>query len=211
MNRATNIAKQRSGVNGFMTTEPGSNDTTNQFRTLVELAYEQDRTQGRHTAVAIAAVAKVSDTAVRKAFKAIKQVLSEGLLLVSGKYTDMAKTLMLSYFQRSESMNGAEWISELQAVVGAMPISNVNTPGQGSAEYWERKQRESMQQSTALATRGQAMLGYVQSQNDIDELGDDDAFEAELTMIRELSYERELRRRVAGIEGRNQARQDIKS
>jgi len=194
-----------------MDNEQDSNAAPNTIRTTVELAYEQDRTQGRYSAVAISKLADVSDTAVRKAFKAIKQVVSEGFLVVSGKYTEMCKTLMLSYFQRPADMNGAQWINELQSIVGAMPLSNVSGPTVKTSDYWRQRQDEAQQQSTALSVRSSSLLSYVVAEMDADDLGDEDSFDVELATLKEQAYERELRRQIAVIEGRNQARQDIRS
>lgn len=180
-------------------------------RTQIEQAFQTcDRDGTRYTAVAIAAIARVSDTAVRKAFKALKQVVAENQLVIANKYTDLCKTLMVLYFQRPQTMNGAEWIHELQTVVGAMPQSLIQGPTVNTAHYWKQRQTELGQQTSALATRSQAMLAFVKEQNDLDDLGDEDAFEAELVTLRELAYERELHRQIALIEGRNQARHDVR-
>lgn len=189
----------------------GANQESNQIRTLIELAFKEcDRSQGRYTAVAIAGMVKVSDTAVRKAFKALKQVVSEGHLANGSKYTEFCKTLMTQYFQRPPEMNGAEWIYELQSVVGALPEAVVSGPVQSTDSYWKQRRSELNNQSSALATRSQSMLARIRQENDFEEFGDDEAFEAELQATEELAYERELRRQVAIINGRNKARQDIR-
>ncbi|HEY9881662.1 MAG TPA: hypothetical protein V6D29_24640 [Leptolyngbyaceae cyanobacterium] len=180
-------------------------------RAQIEHAFKAcDRDGNRYTAVAVAAIAKVSDTAVRKAFKALKQVVPEGQLMTASKYTELCKTLMVLYFQRPQTMNGAEWIHELQTVVGAIPESLIQGPTVNTAHYWKQRQTELGQQTSALATRSQAMLAFVKEQNDLDDLGDEDVFEAELATLKELAYERELRRQIAVIEGRNQARHDVR-
>ena len=207
----------KSNSESNQSTEPEGTES-NQFelesqiiRTRIEQALSTlDRTQGRHTAVSVSNEAKVSDTAVRKAFKAIKQVLPEEILVQGSRYTELSRSLMLAYFKRPDWMNGATWINELESVAGALPDPSISSPALDASKYWEERQQELGQESSALALRSESLLAYVREQSDLDDLGDEEAFEAELEALRERSYNREVRRQVAVIEGRNQARQDLR-
>ncbi|MEM6598971.1 MAG: hypothetical protein AAF635_12585 [Cyanobacteria bacterium P01_C01_bin.69] len=187
-----------------------SNQSSSTIRTVVEpILKTADRTNGKHTAVAISKVVGKTDTAVRKAQKALKQAIDESLLVNDGRYTDLCKDLMVAYFQRPESTNGAEWINELTQIAGAVPEASVNFPVNPSLG-WDEQKRSEVRQSSAIATRSQALLAQVREFQDLDDIGDDEAFEAERQRREELAYNRELELQLATIKGRTRARQDVR-
>lgn len=219
MNRAGKAAKQRGPKMSFTQVEPQSNPSRTQAepesnfdRTEIELALaHSNKTEGLYTAVAIANACQVTDTAVRKALKAFKQVLPEELLMADNKrFTELAQELMFQYFRRPDGMTGAEWIYELRQVVGAMPETTVSEPVPQAGEFWAKEKGDKQMECTALATRSQVLLAQVQALNDSDELGEDEDFEAEKERRRELAYQRELALRLAEAQGKAQARMDVK-
>ncbi|NEQ45599.1 MAG: hypothetical protein F6K00_19470 [Leptolyngbya sp. SIOISBB] len=191
-------------------TEPESNPVRSTIRTTVEpILKNSDTSSGKYTAVAVSKVIGKTDTAVRKAQKALKQAIDESLLVIDGRYTELCKSLMVAYFQRPDSMNGAEWINELTQIAGAVPEASVASPLNPSIG-WDERKRDETRQSSAIATRSQALLAQVREFQDLDDIGDDEAFEAEKNRREELAYERELQLQLATIKGRARARQDVR-
>lgn len=192
------------------TVEPESNQVSSVVRTTVEpLLKTTDRVNGKYTAVAVSKIVEKTDTAVRKAQKALKQAIDESFLVVDGRYTELCKSLMVAYFDRPENINGAEWVNELAQIAGALPETSVDLPV-NPALGWDEQKRQEAKQSSAIATRSQALLAQVREFQDLDDIGDDEAFEAERTRREELAYERELQLQLATIKGRARARQDVR-
>lgn len=215
MNRAKNIAQRRLPYRGFMASKPAdqfdSNQLPNQVEpdaAAIESAIQTCRRVAEFTAVQVAQSCGVSDVAVGKARKALKQVLPEDILFVDRKFTELGKVLIEQYFQRGE-MTGAAWIHWLGQVVGAMPSAIVDAPPDPS-RHWDAVAQEKRQESSALARRSESMLAQIQSLMTADELGEDAAFDAEIERARELAYERELALQLAAAQGRAQARADIR-
>jgi hypothetical protein len=181
-------------------------------RTRIELALtESNKTEGIFTAVAIANASGVSDTAVRKALKAFKQVLPESILMADNKrLTELAQALMAQYFSRPEGMTGAEWIYELRQVIGALPEAMISPPSATPNDHWDRVKADQQKECTALATTAESQLERLRSLLDSDDIGEDESFELELKRRRELAYKREIALQLAEVEGRAQARMDIR-
>jgi hypothetical protein len=188
-------------------------------RTRIELALtESNKTAGIFTAVAmvkdrpaIANASGVSDTAVRKALKAFKQVLPEAILMADNKrLTELAQALMAQYFSRPEGMTGAEWIYELRQVIGALPEAMISPPSATPNDHWDRVKADQQKECTALATTAESQLERLRSLLDSDDIGEDESFELELKRRRELAYKREIALQLAEVEGRAQARMDIR-
>lgn len=217
MNRPKTIAKSRKRAQGFMTTEPESNQkpihdqTASGFDSnlITNLFQTCDRSNPTFTAVLVAASAGVTDAAVGKARKALKQVLPEEIIF-NKKFTELGKVLIEQYFQRPESLSGAAWIHQLRQVVGALPSTSVSSPAADPKSFWAGVSQDRQAETTALALRSSSLLSQLQELNNYDEIGDDDAFEAELARRQELAYEREIRLELAAAQGRAKARQDVR-
>lgn len=179
---------------------------------LMRIALEAcDRVTGAHSAAGLAKEANVSDTAVRKAFKALKQRLPERILMENGKYTDLGKNLVLQYFSRPNTINGAQWIGYLADLLAALPKSVVAEPTVvDNAAYWKTVQNEHQSTSLTLRTVNSEKLAQIHAMNDDDALGSDDAWEAELQAIRDFAYQRQLDREMAAAEGRQDARNHVR-
>lgn len=192
-------------------TEPPANPEPTFDRTDLETALTHSgKTEGIFTAVGVANACQVTDTSVRKALKAFKQVLPEEFLIAENKrLTELAQTLMYQYFRRPDSMTGAEWIYELGQVVGAMPESVVSRAADGS-KHWNKVVSDTQKECTSLATTSESMLSRFRVLQDLDDLGDDEAFEAAKIRARELAYQRQIALELAAAEGRAQARADIR-
>lgn len=226
MNRAKKLAKSRGTPVTFAAVELEPNHQSNPDRTETEPPIEpesnfnrteiedallhSDKTDGVYTAVAIANASQVTDTAVRKALKQLKQVLPEESLIAENKrLTDLAQALMYQYFRRPEIMAGAAWIYELRQVVGALPESQVSVPVTPD-KHWQEVVDEAGKECTALALNSDAMLARLRALQDSDELGDDEAFEAEKKRIEEVAYQRQVALELAKLQGAARARADIR-
>ena len=170
-----------------------------------------NRDQGIHSAMQLGKDANVSDTAVRKAFKALKQHLPERILIRDGKYTDLGKNLVLQYFGRPENVNGAQWINCLSDVLASLPETLISEPQDVDyLEQWETARKE--HESTSLSLRSESAVNlarYHQLMED-DDFGSDVAWQAELQAIKDLSYTREIQRNLAMAEGKYEAREHLK-
>lgn len=217
MNRPRTIAKIRKQAKGFMATEPESNQDSNHGQTsdgfdsnfIKDLFQACDRATPAFTAVSVALSAGVTDAAVGKARKAIKQVLPEDVIFRDKKFTELGKVLIEQYFQRPEFISGAAWIHKLQKVVGALPTASVDSPADPKG-FWSSVTQDKKVETSALALRANSMLTQIRELNNYDDIGDDDAFEAELALREQLAYERELALQLAAVRGRAQARQDVR-
>ena len=194
--------------------EPNNHSKPEQMfdTSLMRVALEAcDRITGAHSAAGLAKEANVSDTAVRKAFKALKQRLPERILMENGKYTDLGKNLVLQYFSRPDTVNGAQWIGYLADLLDALPKSVVAEPTVvDNAAYWQTIQNEHQSTSLTLHTVNSETLAQIHAMNDDDVLGSDDAWEAELQAIRDIEYQRQLKRELAAAEGRQAARNHVR-
>lgn len=186
-------------------------DESNLDLGLIRLALEaSDRDVGMHSAVNVAKEADCSDTAVRKAFKAIKQHIPESLLMKNSKYTDLGKNLCLQYFARPKGVNGAQWVNALAEALASMPESVISEPVEANPKgFWDEVKSSYQQESNALVLSSQSMLSQIRQMNDEDFLGGDEAFDAELQAIRDREYKRQLQREFAAAQGRQTARQHV--
>lgn len=180
-------------------------------RTEIENALlHSGKTEGIYTAVAIANASNVSDRAVSKVLKQFKQVLPEEILIAENKrLTDLAQALMYQYFRRPEDMSGARWIDELRQVVGAIPESRVSAPVIPD-KHWREVVEDAEKQSTAIALHSDAMLAKLRALQDSDDIGDDEAFEAEKKRVEEVAYQRQVALELAKLQGAARARSDIR-
>ena len=226
MNRAKKLSKSRGTPVTFTATEVEPNHQSNQKQTETELPIEpeanfdrtaikdallhSDKSQGVYTAVAIASASSVTDTAIRKALKQLKQVLPEESLVAENKrLTDLAQALMYQYFRRPDDMSGAAWIYELRQVVGALPESEVSVPITPD-KHWKEVVEDAEQECTALSLNSEAMLARLRALQDSDDIGDDEAFEAEKKRIEEVAYQRQVALELARLQGAARARADIR-
>ena len=107
-------------------------------------------------------------------------------------------------------MTGAEWIYELRQVIGALPESMISAPSATPNDHWDRVKADQQKECTALATTAESQLERLWSLLDSDDIGEDESFELELKRRRELAYKREIALQLAEVEGRAQARMDIR-
>ncbi|MBD2261396.1 hypothetical protein [Pseudanabaena sp. FACHB-2040] len=194
------------------TPEPAANqvEPINYWSEIGSLFSTHDKADGAFSARELAREFGVSDTAVRKAYKALIQVVSSDLLKADDKFTELGKSLMQAYFQRADQLTGAAWIHGLAEVVGALPEAVTTIPKESVAENWKTRKEELEKERGAIVLSAKNKLDALVAEIDADDLGEVEAGEAELELIRERAYEKEMARQLAEIEGRLQARKDIR-
>ncbi|HEY9737566.1 MAG TPA: hypothetical protein V6D06_14830 [Trichocoleus sp.] len=194
------------------TPEPSANpvEPAGYWAGVAELFSICDKQRGVYSARELARTFSNSDTAVRKAHKALTQAVSADVMRVDEKFTELGKALMQAYFQRAEQITGAAWIHKLAEVVGALPQSVTAAPKESVADSHKARKERLEQQRGAIVLSAQNKLEALVAELEADDFGSDEVDEAEIELARERAYEREMALQIAALEGRMQARKDLR-
>ncbi len=157
-----------------------------------------------YSGVELAEHFEISETAVRKIFNLIKQAVSEDQLKTKNRYTELAKALVSDCRQRPESQSMAEWGHELIQAASAFKPQSVEPQG------WELAIRENKQAGKLAKKEALSELVDLRDWLTTDQEFGDKAFDAELQMIADIEYGREVKREAVRMKARKQARADIR-
>ena len=173
----------------------------------VELILRAEHPHAAYKGTALAKMFGVSETSIRKVFNGLKQGLSEDFLKGDKGYTELARQLIEQYYGRPETQSAAEWLHAFIDTARSLHDSGISMkPGSELAKVADEHKKASMLAKRDNLTALAKLRGY---QVDVEE-NEEAAFEAELDSIRQREYDREIRRRLAVLEAREQVAADLR-
>ncbi len=191
---------------GQTTVEPQAAPSVEPNSNPLELALGSNYGARTYTGVQVGELLEISETAVRKIFNVVKQALPEDQLKVRGQYTELCYALMQECRKRPEGQTMAEWGHELVDMVKTLAPDEALS----GSEAWEEDIKDARSKGALARTEASSELVSLQNWMATDEEYGDAAFEAELAMIADIEYGREVKRETVRIKARKQARLDIR-
>ena len=187
--------------------EPESNQP-NQGQWFDELTSLDFRT-GRCTKSSIAQQVGKSEAAVRKAVKAIQQVIPLDALEVDKLVTELGEFLVIQFFTRQSDQSAAQWIEKLRDFVGALPSPNIwQSSGNEVFDYSVAAKNKTLE-SSALAIKNHddlnSFFGEFASVQDAKAQDE----EAEIDLIYQQAYQREIERQKVIFKAQLKAKADF--